>query len=219
MTLPWGATHPWDAEDPRRPCFTCGEPPTGRFMDGSPRYGHNHPPVIHDPAWDAMRLSSLTYTLDADQVAAATRCAEQLVADSERRKDTWGGKALSREGRLANHTLGAAGEIAFSAMTGLPWACRAGRGFRKADVGRYQVRTIRTRNHYGAAIHDYDAGKPLVVMVGDVPTFRLAGWLRDATLAMTPGNYSDPGGRRPAWFVTPDALDSARTIPELADRG
>ena len=40
-----------DTDDPDRPCWTCGRPPTGRYPDGSPSYDHGHQP--DGAVWEA----------------------------------------------------------------------------------------------------------------------------------------------------------------------
>jgi len=46
----------WDPDDPDRPCWTCGFPPTGHYRDGSPRYGgHPHDSTVAVQHGDADR--------------------------------------------------------------------------------------------------------------------------------------------------------------------
>lgn len=208
----WGDRNPWRPDDNARSCYTCGHAPVGRYSDGSPRYPATcrHAPVYRPDA-PLVPQVGLVHTLSARDQGLAQSCGEQR----NHGQDRWGRKALDAQGRLAANVVGAAGEIAFARLTGLPFRCMANQGYGKPDVGRYGVRT-RRRQDAELILHEQDRG-PQVLMVQVAPwSFRLVGWLHEARDGQDPRWWSDPGGRRPAWFVPQDALDSPLGLPELA---
>lgn len=213
----WGLTHPWDANDPNRPCFTCGGPPTGRFQDGSPRYpGHYHQPIYLPEGWEPVRGIVLVHTLSPADQERAARCGADRNHGKSKASDKWGDKALHLEGRLANHILGAEGEIALARLTGLPWKCNAGRGYGLPDVGGYGVRT---RRHQGLLIVHTDdrLSMPMVLMREVGPhAYQVAGWVERAGACHKAEWLADPGDRNPAYFVPDNVLNDPRTLPELA---
>lgn len=206
----WGDTNPWFANDPNRRCYTCGAPPAYHFMDGSPGYRCTHPPVLGR----SVTALALAITLGPRDIRLAQACAERRNA-KPRTADAWGAKALDQAGRLAANVTGAGGELAFARLTGLPWRCDADRAYGKPDVGGYQVRTRRPSTDLALIVHERDQDTPVVLMVGDLPTYRLVGWLPRGLLGMRAEWWRNPGDRRPAWFVPQDALVSPGSIPEL----
>lgn len=215
ITEPWGLTHAWDPTDPDRPCFTCGGAPTGRFRDGSPRYGHDHQPIVLPDNWAPILPVRLAHTLNAGDLERARLCGQQRH-DKSARRDKWKDKALDTARRLANDTLGAEGEIAFARLTGLPWKCLAGRGYGKPDVGRYGVRT-RRRDGLLPIHTDDTLAMPFVLMREVGPhTYRLIGWVERAGACHRIEWMADPGDRNPAYWVPDNVLNDPRSLPELA---
>jgi hypothetical protein len=207
MIPTWRAT--WAVDDPNRVCFTCGEPPTGRFRDGSPKYSCSTGP--HEPIFGSRTPQMrFTATLTADEQEQAHDCAKLMQARSKRKRDRWK-VPFSYE----NHLLGAAGEIAFARLTGLTYRCKSG-NHSKPDVGGYQVRTM--RHNPKVPIHEGDGdGVPVVAMMGDEVsmTFRIVGWLQFAVQGKLPEYWGDPGNRRPCWMVPNAVLKPPGTLPEL----
>lgn len=217
----WGLTHPWDANDPNRPCFTCGGPPTGRFQDGSPRYpGHYHPPIYLPQGWQPVRGIVLVHTLSRADQERVEACAQRLRQDSlaihaKGARDEWG-----ITGDLSAFRKASASELCFSRLIGLPWRCRTG-WHRQPDVGRYQVRSATPGWPYLKVRERDPNATPIVLMVGEPPTYRLAGWLERTGQGKQPeyAGRSDlvkPGLPVPDYMVPVNMLKDPRTLPELA---
>lgn len=209
----WGDRNPWRADDPARCCYTCGHAPVGRYNDGSPRYpaSCDHQPVYRPDAPQAATFDPLVITLRGKDLADAEACAQRIHARGQGRQDRQGVRSLDSTRK------GYYGEMAFARISGLPFRCDI-HGFGKPDVGRYQVRT--SAGHPFLPVHENDRDDvPVVLMMGRPPgPFRLVGWIAQARLAKRRDYLDDPGGRRPAFFVPLDALDSPWTIPEVAAR-
>jgi hypothetical protein len=215
----------WDVADrvdySDEPCWSCG-------ATDHHTYGHGGLVVRAD--WDGQApfpftrpfsladdlvAHALAYTLTQAEQDAAWKCARDQADASTGLKDAWGRKALSPDEKLANDALGNSGEIAFARLVGLPWKCSLGKYRGARDVGPYQVRTA-SESWHRLIVHETDRGRPVVLMTGRGPTFRLAGWMKDADLGMKREYLADPGARRLAWFVPRSILADPRTLPELA---
>jgi hypothetical protein len=83
------------------------------------------------------------------------------------------------EERLNRDIDGAGAEIAASKATGLRWSMSCGVDLRQPDLeGGVEVRST-TRDRGGLIVRRRDRGDRIALLVvGSVPTFRIAGWAR-----------------------------------------
>jgi hypothetical protein len=86
---------------------------------------------------------------------------------------------VEAEERPARDIDGAGAEIAASKATGLRWCMSCGADLRQSDLeGGVEVRST-TRDRGGLIVRRRDRGDRIALLVvGSVPTFRIAGWAR-----------------------------------------
>lgn len=110
---------------------------------------------------------------------------------------------------------GAIGEAVVAKLMDKWWSGSLG-NWQAADVGNLQVRT--TKHKDGRLIvHPKDKDNDVfILVVGEAPTYDVAGWIRgiDAKSEM---HWQDPKGGRPAYFVPRDALQPMDVLSTMAD--
>lgn len=115
---------------------------------------------------------------------------------------------------LADHILGAHGELAGAAWRDRYWTGSPGTLDKKTgDVGGYQFKTGPKRDSHMIVRPDDDDRDVFVCVVGPVPVMTIVGWLYGAH-AKRLAPYGDPFGTgRPAHWVPQAALRPLRTLP------
>jgi hypothetical protein len=111
---------------------------------------------------------------------------------------------------------GAAAELAFAKARGHYYDSYVGVNYARqaGDVGRTQVRST-WHDHGCLTVYNSDPDDaPFVLMVGMIPTFRIAGWLYGRE-AKQP-RWWQPHLRKPAFFVPQQALRRVDARPAQA---
>lgn len=177
-SAPWRES--WAIDDPERVCYTCGGAPTGRFRDGSPKYGHDHPPIYPDgPIATLKRVVRLSPPMV--KLAEQEGRARAKRHTTHRRRDRF-----VPDDREQNDIQAVGGEIAVSKLLDLPWT--GGESPDQSDVGPFGVRRSRL-DCMPIRQHDKD-DQPMIFVTGVLPVFTVHGWItaREAR-------------RRNDWFV------------------
>lgn len=156
------------------------------------------------------------YTLtpeELDEVATFTR--EVIDYNTKKGyKDNW---KIGAEDDWHLKFRGFAAEKAASRLTGLTWnKTRFGSGYRElkpADIGRrVEVRNVKRDDGRLAYKRKDTPGLVYLLLVGEPPTFRAAGWLEGTVMARLPIDNDVP---YPARFAQQDVLHSL-PLPEDA---
>jgi hypothetical protein len=135
-------------------------------MDGSPRYGHDHPPIY--PESGPIR-NRVVITLSAAQVAKA----EHEGKLRSQRHVTKGRRDRFRpQDREQNDIQAVGAELAVCEAFGLPWT--GGADPDRSDAGPLGVRRS-TLDCMPIRQHDRD-DQPQVFVQGTLPTFTILGW-------------------------------------------
>lgn len=144
-------------------------------MDGSPRYGHDHPPAYL--ATDLPRRSA-TVVLTPEQLAEveAEGRRRHAVNRQKRSRQKHGIDRLSAEVQIEQDIQGAAGECAAAIYLGLPR--RTGDWYGRWDLGAdIEVRSAKGQYHRLIVHEDELDQRRLLLVVGQRPVLRLAGWI------------------------------------------
>lgn len=204
----------WEPFDPLRPCYSCGEPPSGWFdREGTePRYDHSHWRPGSTGIEPTAPLGVWSARATREEVARAWERARAIVAQDEAEGRT--PKYVPRGKTMTEmHARGQLAEIVAARLTGLPHhTALMRRGYRrsqkKADIGHVEVRNTR-RHDGGLAIYENDPPMRVVLLVTGHDPFVLRGWIRAAD-GRHP-RFWDPfrnqgGAEEPRWTVPQDHL-------------
>lgn len=108
------------------------------------------------------------------------------------------------------HVEGACGEMAVAKCFGLFWSGAVG-NLRLDDVGALQVRTAGSHTDR-LILHPEDRDdRAFIHVTGLAPDFQIHGWMMGAE-AKRPEWWSDPTGKRPAFFVPTASLRDLDTL-------
>jgi len=120
------------------------------------------------------------------------------------------GENDNRDKMLADHILGAAGELAYAKFARKAWRCNVNAFSHGGDVQDDQVRT-RSKDWYDLNIKQKDArahpDSDFVLALGKHGSreFTIVGWI-NIKEAMQDKWLKSPGGGRPGWFVPQSSL-------------
>jgi len=207
----------WDPTDPRRPCWTCGSPPSSSYPDGSPSYtcwrtsGVPHVAVTMTPEEARGLARSPVGTLSPAEWQRSLDRAERVVRIAE--------EAGSRpyfvppgESLVDVTARGHAAEVVASRVTGLEHHDEVlsiqelRRGGKRPDIGRrVQVRCVRNPLA-GLPVYAPDPLEHLALLVTgrERGPYRIIGWI-EVQDARAVGKRTKRG-RMETWLVAQSAL-------------
>lgn len=229
-SAPWGRQHPdrWHPDDPDRPCYTCGEAPSGHFSDGSPFYACGrrgavpHVAVEATPeelaAWSGKGTGDVLVTLTEEDLAEVAAHVERVLEAVARHgfRDRFTPAETDRQLKLRTY----AAEVAVARYLDLPWhpvvlTGRTRKSAKPSDVGgNVEVRTYPAPTHCPVRTGDRP-DSIIVLVVGRPPTFRLVGWCV-AGEVMVPEHWHEDKRDSPYWRVPASALRRFPIPPGLA---
>jgi len=212
----------WRPDDPDRRCYTCGSSPTFRFRDGSPGYSCGpHPPVTLYEPYPWTPAPEIWVELDDNEremvETHAKKVVEMDIAAGLKMYFSPGGG----ESRLDVNIRGYGAEFAASKWTGLPWNHRLfnPRTYRRDqkthDIGRrVEVKNAIHQNGRLACSSD-DPERVHLLLVGDMPRFRICGWMEGIDLHV-PGRRQEPPAVRYAAYFARQADLKPMPLPDDA---
>jgi hypothetical protein len=200
---------PWNALDPRRPCYTCGAAPSGSFNDGSPRYSCSHPATTTSEICEAIAEPFDPFPrirLTPAEVERVRRLAEKTSVRG------WTGRFEPRgETRLDVDMRGFGAELAAARALGLKWSAtvysRSKARSKPPDLGEaIEVKHSKWSDGPLYVYPNEPRDRIHVLVIGRIPEYRIAGWIRAGDARRPEFWHEPPEVRAAAWAVPQEAL-------------
>lgn len=115
---------------------------------------------------------------------------------------------------LVNHIIGATGELTVAKALNRYWCPDVGgNDHDDGDIAGLEVRTTFALRDHVLPVKDHDADdRVLVLVVGDPPTMRIAGWIVVREARRHPEWRVSRYGRPPRYYVPADQLNEWSTV-------